>query len=164
MEQLSNLNQLRNLWLRSSEERIAIWRDFRIELQNSYGSFNNEKDDSALLKCLDHIDTWWNQVPIVRVAIDPYDKANWPTLWEIIDQGECCKYSKGLAKAYAMYYLDQDLDITINRVYDHKTNDEYMLAIFNGKYGLNSPHKSIINVHESDFIEIKDSWKIKDII
>jgi hypothetical protein len=42
MNQL-NISQLQNLWMRSPDERLASWRDFRIELQ------------STMVGCVDNI-------------------------------------------------------------------------------------------------------------
>lgn len=163
MEQL-NISQLRNLWLRSPDERLASWREFRIELQSSYDQYEangSEADDKVLVSCLYAISTWWSQVPMVNVAIDPYNPELWPTVWEIIDQGECCKYSRGLAMAYNMHYMEPRVAVTLDRVYDHHFNDEYMIANFGGKYGLNSQHSPVIKLQDVDSLEIRESWDIQ---
>jgi len=163
VEQL-NISQLRNLWLRSPDERLAGWREFRIELQHSYEYYecNGSRDDQEiLLSCLEAISTWWHQAPVVSVAIDPFNSEGWPTVWEIIYQGECCKYSRGLAMAYNMHYIDQDVRITLDRVYDHEFNDEYMIANYGDKYALNSLHGPVIKLHSVDSLEKRESWDIK---
>lgn len=154
MEQL-NTSQLRNLWLRSPDERLAGWREFRIQLQAAYAGC-----DGNALPCLEAISTWWQQVPEVSVAIDPYNPDNWPTIWEIIYQGECCKYSKGLAMAYNMHYMDQDADVNLHRVRDHKFGDEYMVAELNG-LALNSLHDIVVNLHSVEFLEIRETFDIR---
>ncbi len=162
MEQL-NISQLRNLWLRSPDERLAGWREFRIELQSSYDLYEangTDADDKILLSCLQAISTWWEQTPLVSVAIDPFDSSSWPTVWEIIDQGECCKYSRGLAMAYNMHYMDTNVKITLDRVHDLTFNDEYMIANFGDKYALNSLHGQIIDPHV-DSLDIRESWDIQ---
>jgi len=163
VEQL-NISQLRNLWLRSPDERLASWREFRIELQSSYNRYEangSSKDDDVLVECLVAISTWWEQAPIVNVAIDPFNSENWPTVWEIIYQGECCKYSRGLAMAYNMHYMDQDVKVTLDRVIDDTFGDEYMIANFGGKYALNSQHGRVIALHDVDSLDIRESWDIQ---
>jgi len=160
MEKL-NISQLRNLWLRSPDERLASWREFRIELQSHYGSGHNE---GILLSSVAAISTWWEQCPTVSVAIDPFDSESWPNVWEIIYQGECCKYSRGLAMAYNMYYIDNSISITLNRVRDLNNQDEYMLAIVAGQYGLNSPYSQIIDLHNVDDIEVRQSYDVHDLL
>lgn len=162
-----NISQLRNLWLRSPDERLTNWRQFRISLQSHYDLYesNGTADDrSILLSSLEQISTWWEQVPTVSVAIDPYSPIKIPSVWEIIQQGECCKYSRGLAMAYNIHYMDRDVLVTADRVKDHILNDEYMVATYGGTYALNSPHGTIINLHDVDGLEIRESWDIKTTI
>jgi len=162
LEQL-NTSQLRNLWLRSPDERLASWREFRIELQSSYNHYEangSDADQAILMSCLEAISTWWEQTPAVNVAIDPYNPESWPTVWEIIHQGECCKYSRGLAMAYNMHYMDPDVKVTLDRVRDHTYGDEYMIANFGGLYALNSLHGKIINP-SVDSLETRESWDIQ---
>lgn len=163
MEQL-NISQLRNLWLRSPDERLTGWRNFRIDLQHHYDLYecNGSDDDAAILQdCLNAISTWWYQAPIVNMSINPYEPSSWPTVWEILDQGECCKYSRGLAMAYNLHYLDSDTNVTVDLVRDHKHHDEYMIANFGGKYALNSLQAPIIFLQEIDYLEIRQSTDIR---
>ena len=166
MEQL-NINQLRNLWLRSANERLASWRDFRIQLQSKYVKYNGTDsvaDNNILLSCLNTINTWWLQAPIVNLAMDPFNPESWPTVWEILDDGECCKYSRGLAMAYTIYYMSNSKCITIDRVHDHMYNDDYMIANFDGKYILNSPYNKIIDIQKNNQITICDSVNIESLL
>lgn len=159
MEQLSNISQLRNLWLRSPAERLACWREFRLELQDKYTSCS----DPVVI--LEHINTWWKYVPIVSVAMDPFNRKTWPSIWELIYQGECCKYSRGLALAYNMHYIDQDINVKVSRVFDTKNNDEYFIAIWNDSYVLNSLYGDIVDFPSVDTtLDIRESWMIQDIV
>lgn len=160
MEQL-NISQLRNLWLRSPDERLASWREFRIELQSSYNFCeDNSIDDQSLLQCLDAISTWWEQAPLVSMAIDPFNHDTWPTIWEIIHQGECCKYSRGLAMAYNISYVIPNASVDLSRVYDHKFDDEYMIALCNQQYALNSQHCRVLDITTVDTLEVRESWNV----
>jgi hypothetical protein len=152
VEQL-NISQLRNLWLRSPDERLAGWREFRIELQSSYDC------DRDVLSSLTAISTWWQQAPIVSVALDPFNSKSWPTVWEIIYQGECCKYSRGLAMAYNIHYIDPKADVAVHRVHDHQYGDEYMIATW-GSLAVNSQHGQIVDLHDVESIEIRESFLI----
>lgn len=162
MEQL-NINQLQNLWLRSPDERLASWREFRIELQSHYALVvnGNDVDDSIMLSSLESIRKWWEQVPNVSVAIDPYCPKSWPTIWEIIYEGECCKYSRGLAMAYNMHYMDCNKTVTLDRVYDHKNNDEYMIAVFDSKYAMNILYNQVTPLRSVAYLEIRESFDIR---
>jgi len=152
------------LWLRSPDERLASWRTFRIDLQDHYNHYSNDRSKcnrNILLSSLEAISIWWQQAPEVNVAIDPFNSEQWPTVWEIIDSGECCKYSRGLAMAYNMYYMDNSVNITLDRVRDLTYNDEYMIANFDGKYALNSMQRNVIDLNDVDFLEIRESWDIR---
>ena len=160
LEQLSNISQLRNLWLRSPEERLACWREFRLELQAEYSVCDND-----MLSSLNAISTWWAYAPIVNVAMDPFNLKTWPNIWELIHQGECCKYSRGVAMAYNTHYIDQDAHVTVSHALDTSHNDEYFITVINERYILNSLHKPVIDLQSNhvDFV-IKESWSIQDII
>jgi hypothetical protein len=166
MEQL-NISQLQNLWLRSPDERLASWREFRIELQCHYDLMGLNGTESVGCKsqsCLEIINTWWQLAPTVSVAMDPFNSLSWPTVWEIVYQGECCKYSRGLAMAYTMYYIDDSLNITVDRVRDQLYGDEYMIANIDGHYALNSPHAPVTNLHSVESLEIRESFEIRELI
>jgi len=166
LEQL-NISQLRNLWLRSPDERLASWREFRIELQSHYDLYEatgTESDNAILLDCLNAVSIWWKQAPVVSVAMDPFNLESWPTIWEILDQGECCKYSRGLAMAYNIHYMDKNVHVSIDRVRDHKFHDEYMIATFDGKYALNSLHTQILNLQGVESLEVRESIPISSYI
>lgn len=160
MGTLSNDSLLRNIWLRSPDERLASWREFRLELQGSYDSCDN----NSLLSSLDAISNWWNYMPFVTVSLDPFSPHNWPTIWEIIVDGKCCKYSKGVALAFNAHYLDSSLDVKIERVFDHEVHDEYIIAIVNNDLVLNTPYGNLVNLQNVSHIEMQESWHIDDIL
>ena len=66
--------------------------------------------------------------------------------------------------AYNMHYMEERVFVTVDRVYDHTFNDEYLIANYGGKYALNSLHGRVINIQEADGLEIKESWSIQDIL
>jgi hypothetical protein len=154
-----NISQLRNLWLRSPDERLACWREFRIEAQTVYSNCAGNP-----LPILESISTWWDQVPLVSVAMDPYNFETWPTIWEIIHQGECCKYSRGLAMACNIHYIDRDVTVTLDRVHDHTYHDEYLIATYNNEFVLNSLHGAVISIHDAASLEIRETWDIQAVL
>lgn len=156
LDRLINTNQLRNLWLQPLDVRLDQWREFRIHLEN---------DDYTVIEKLEFINAWWRSMPVVNLTIDPYDCHVFPTLWEIIDEGECCKYSRGLAMAYNMFFIDQEKNVTISRVYDTKFNDEYFVAVWDDQYVLNSLHDAIVTVDIFDeHLQIQESHLISNVI
>jgi hypothetical protein len=157
---LENISQLRNLWLRSPDERLAGWREFRLELQEAY----DPRDVDSLPTALQAIESWWGHAPIVNVAMDPYTPTKWPTVWEILAQGHCCNYSKGLALAYNSYYLDSDLSVTVNRVVDTARTDERLVAIVDEKFVLGFPDQIPTAFCDVvDRMEVHETWTVPDI-
>jgi hypothetical protein len=154
---LNNLSKLRNIWLRSPDERMRSWREFRLELQESYNACNSE----SLLSSLDAINTWWSFAPSVNMSIDPYSSDNWPTVWEIIADGKVCNYSRGLAMAYNSHYLDPDLKVTAARVIDGRSNDEYFVAVANDIV-LNAPAGRAVNLKDVDYIKTQEQWEMRE--
>jgi hypothetical protein len=149
------MNHLHNLWLKSPEERLGLWRKFRISETSSCDDRRTE---------LQHIVNWWAFVPRVNLAMDPFDETNWPSIWEIISGGECCKYSLGLALALSVYFIDSDAEVTLARARDRDGSDEYFIAIIDGEYILNSPYASVAQVNDiKDKIDIRASWDIEDV-
>ena len=63
--------------------------------------------------------------------------------------------------AYNMHYLDTDAHITVDRVYDEKFGDEYLLANYNNQYALNTPYEHVLNLQNVDALKVKESWDIK---
>jgi hypothetical protein len=120
-------------------------------------------DDPVFL--LAEISNWWEMVPLVSVSMDPYDPNAWPNVWEIIDSGECCKYSKGLAMGYTMHFMDQHAHIELARVLDNYHHDEYIVAIWKDRYVLNSPFSRVTPISEVDsYLSVQESWTIRDVM
>jgi hypothetical protein len=104
-------------------------------------------------------------VPLVSVSMDPYDLSAWPSAWEIVDNGECCKYSKGLAMGYTLHFIDRHADVNIARVLDTYHNDEYFVAIWNDQYVLNSYFGDVVHSHDVDsYLSVQESWTIQDVM
>lgn len=115
----------RLFWLKSPDERLKKWREMRKEYTIS--------TQEQLCKDIWH---FWMTSPDVSKSIDPYSISMWPTVWEIIHEGKTCKYSRALAAAYTIHYIDETCDIVIARVYDKKNNDIYIASIINDAYVL----------------------------
>ncbi|MFW5895497.1 MAG: hypothetical protein ACOCT9_02015 [archaeon] len=153
---MEEINELRLFWIKSPEERLKLWRDFR----KGYNFTNTE----SLVK-----DVWdfWFYSPDVSKILDPYDVKNWPTVWEIIQYGSTCKYSKSLAAGYMLYFMNyyDNNDIIIARVYDKINNDIYIASIINEEYIFLPYSNEVLNwIHEKQNIIIQESWGIEQVI
>jgi hypothetical protein len=150
------LNNLHNLWLLSPTERLSHWRDFRIT------EASKQTDRFTELR---NITEWWAFVPRVNLTLDPFDISKWPTIWEIVADGVCCKYSLGLAVGLAVHYIDPTADVKIARVRNTDGSDEYFVAIVEDEYILNSSYGQVVNLTEvENKIDIRASWDIQDVL
>jgi hypothetical protein len=142
-----------NFWLLSPTARLTQWRLFRRSLSECH-----EKEIPNIIW-----DTWMAS-PEVSIAIDPYDISKWPTLWEIIQQGHTCKFSKALAMSYTIHYLNLSKENNIMRVFDPKTHDTYYASIIDGK--LYSPNSiEAMNAHtEILTLTIEESWTVQQVL
>jgi hypothetical protein len=59
-----------------------------------------------------HITAMWEAAPIVTRSLDPYDPSSWPTIWELLQEGECCSLGKQLGIAYSLHFIS-DMKISI---------------------------------------------------
>lgn len=142
------------LWKKNPTDRLSAWRKFR-----RTHDFSNTKETCELVWGL------WITAPTVNINIDPYDLTKWPTLWEMIQEGTCCKYSRALGAAYTLHYISPNIGIKIARVYDQSKNDIYTAAIINDVYIMaeyDTEVKFWNDIKEN--IQIQEIWNIQDII
>jgi len=130
---MTNEAEYRTIWFEPPSKRLARWRKFRTDLKDQL------TDDSALQieKICEEIWKFWAAAPQVNIAIDPYDQSTWPTVWEMLYQGEFCKYSNPLGMAYTFFYLLPEISNRIMRVHDSVSNDTYSVALIDDKWVLN---------------------------
>lgn len=143
---MNNINDYRLFWLKSPDDRLKQWREMRKE-------YNYE----SIKKLCDDVWTFWISSPDVSKTIDPYTISSWPTIWEIIKEGNTCKYSKSLAAAYNIFYINDEYDIVIARVYDTTNSDIYIATIINNKYVL-TPYSNEVEIWEN----INSNLKIEE--
>lgn len=151
---MNSINDNRLFWLKSPEDRLKDWRDFR-----------KNYEFSSIKKLCDDVWNFWILSPDVSKSIDPYSISLWPTIWEIIHEGNTCKYSKALAAAYTIYYINNDCDIVIARVYDKKNNDIYIASIINDAYILIPYSNEVENWQNiNPEIQIEEKFSIEDVL
>lgn len=144
----------RNFWLESPQQRLHKWKIFRRSLV----------DVPSKMEKISDVWNIWFFSPDVKITMDPYDTTKWPTVWELLQQGETCKYSKSLGAAYTMYYLNNSLDIDIMRVYDKTNNDIYIAGKIEDK--LLMPYSlDVMNFQEEcNNISIEETWSVAAVL
>jgi hypothetical protein len=77
----------------SFEARLADWAEFRHSLDNHADPIQATID-------------WYDEAPEVSIHTDPYDRASWPTPWELIKENQYCAFCKLLGIAYTLQLTD----------------------------------------------------------
>ena len=98
------------------ENRLIEWRTLRDELEES---------EDPLRRCLE----FWDDVPEVRIAADPYNRENWPGPWEMIEENNFCSFVKILAICYTLQLTERfsQSSFEINIVQDRNKQDVFYL-------------------------------------
>lgn len=142
------------MWLDPPQKRLANWRAFRREL-----------DTTDVKAACEKVSQWWQFAPQSTLSIDPYDISTWPSVWEMLHQGDYCKFSTAIGMAYTIFYIDESVENRILRVYDHVNSDIYMTALINEHWLLNynlcemTEYNNVRNA-----LEIQESWNTKDVV
>lgn len=140
-----------NLFLKSPEERLKLWKQFRKDLNNL-----TEMEQMFLTA------KFWGQCPLVRYNFDWTDSSTWLTPWEMIYEGDICR--NGVA-----YLMEQSLLLIGERwtndrfklvmLKDTQLADQFMVVIVDEKYVLNYSHGDIVLLeHIKDQCEFLETY------
>lgn len=78
----------------SFEDRLSCWKKLRNAVENSHAPC-----DLAI--------EFWENIPLSRRNLDPYDQDTWPDPWEMIEENEYCDFTKLLAVAYTLVFTER---------------------------------------------------------
>jgi hypothetical protein len=71
-----------NPFLLDSRSRLRDWKEFR----NRLPSLSETEQFSELAR-------YFAQAPLVRYTYDAHDPATWPTMWQMVSDGDWCEQS-----------------------------------------------------------------------
>lgn len=135
------------MFLMSPRERLVEWRRFRLSLLNM-----SEYDQLVSIANL------WGKCPRIQWVIDSDKTDQWPTPWQIINDGLYCNTT-------VAYMMEQSL-ILENNIWDGRLvlafindtilNDNLMVLIVDKKYVLNYSVNEVV-----DFNKMTQHWLIK---
>ena len=113
---------------KSPDERLSVWSDFRKELDTLDDPF------TALAE-------FWSSAPLViyNHKIDPYNKKEWPTPWEVIVENKYDDFTLALMMGYTLkltkkYHNDK---IEVRTMVDSNKTKLYNLVYVNDEEVLN---------------------------
>lgn len=131
--------------LMSRKERLSEWRDFRRSLTDE--------------KALDKLADFWARCPIVTRSIDPWSSQEWPTAWELLDQGDFCKSGISLGMAYTLVYADPKWVKRVKLELVNYDIDEHLLVIIDNELVLNYSIGEIVNKELIKKYNIKERFE-----
>jgi len=102
------------------EDRILIWRNFRLELETSSDPIRDAIN-------------FYNAAPLSQLQTDPYDQSSWPSAWELLDYNSYCEFTKILAIYYSLSLLNRfkECVFSLKFMNDHSTSKYFYLLFIN---------------------------------
>jgi hypothetical protein len=98
------------------EDRLALWREFRSELETATDPIQEAID-------------FYNRAPSCKIAADPFTPSTWPTAWELLEENNYCAFVKILAICYTLQLTDvlSQGNYEIHITHDNKKSSTYYL-------------------------------------
>ena len=139
-------------WFEPPSKRLALWRDFRKSL-----------DTSNTLSVCNTVIQWWQDAPLVNIAIDPVNSEQWPTPWEMLHKGDFCENSLALGMSYTIHYANPEIDNQLLFVTCRQRSFQRLCALIDNKHLLNFERGSISTL-PTDECEVSFKTEIKNIV
>ena len=76
------------------EDRLAAWSDFRNTLETTDNPYQDVID-------------FYQRAPLVSIHTDPFDQAQWPTPWELIQENQYCEFARVLGYCFSLQLTER---------------------------------------------------------
>jgi len=118
------------------EERLPIWRNFRLELEKSKNPIQDTID-------------FFDKAPLHTIATDPYTPSTWPDPWELISENNYCPFVKILAICYTLQLTDvlSQASYKIHITHDREKSATYFLLFVDDRV---VGFKGDVHVHSNE--------------
>lgn len=128
-------------YLLPPDERIRHWREFRLSL------VEEETDEEQLLE----VAKYWQQFPTSQFYLDVDRPKYWPSPWQVLFDGDCCKSTLAYMMEQTLLMSDDRWKDRLSLVLiDDKLKSElFIILVADTKYVVNYSQNEIINF---DFI------------
>jgi len=100
------------------EIKLSRWQNFRNELETSINPFED-------------VVTYYNTKKRCKLSSNPWDQANWPNPWELLEVNKYCDFTLTLASCYTLQLTDKfkdckfEIHISIDNV-----NEELLYPLY----------------------------------
>lgn len=141
-----------NVFMMSPAERLEAWGSFRDTL-----SAVSEQEQ------WDKVAKFWAQCPFGKWVIHPEDARNWPTVWELLHDGEYCRnaIAVGIESTLRLSGISQErLKLVMARHIEDQ--EEFFIVIIDDTHVLNYSYGEAVVVE--DLVGVVDTlysyrWK-----
>ena len=132
------------------DSRLSLWFEFRKQLEYSKNPLQEAYD-------------FWNRAPFVPYNnnIDPFNKFDWPTPWEIIVKNKYDDFTKALMIGWTLKLTERfkNTPIEIRTIVDNIKSVRYNIIIVDNKWVLNFDDFVPVNVEK-----VLDSFLVENLI
>lgn len=100
------------------EDRLAAWSDFRNTLETTDNPYQDVID-------------FYQRAPLVSIHTDPFDQAQWPTPWELIQENQYCEFARVLGYCFSLQLTERfsEANFEIHIVTSKEKSYLYLLII-----------------------------------
>ena len=124
------------MWPTTFSSRLSAWNQLR--------------DQCSVMEphlALDHINTWWFNVPWKPYYLHWDDLSNWPDPWQLLNDNYYCDLARALGILYTITLLDR-ADLGDATLVLTETGDNLVL-VAKSKYILNWDRDTVVNTNQA---------------
>jgi hypothetical protein len=134
-----------NVFMMSPAERLAAWGSFRDALPTQS---ENEQ--------LGNVAKFWAQCPFKKWVIHPEDSQGWPTIWELLHDGDYCRNAIALGIEATLRLSGFDANrLKVVMVRHLEDQEEFFVVIIDDAHVLNYSYAETVSVE--DLVNVVDT-------
>lgn len=126
-----------NPFMLPEKDRMLSWR----ELRRLVSSLPSD------IERLEEVIRWWAKAPICRFSIDPWDSTEWPTPWELLNEGKFCTNGIAYMTAKTLIFAGFEPE-RITMPFIRTSDDERLIVVVDGRFVLNFSYGEIYDVND----------------
>lgn len=121
------------------DHRLREWKNLRLIIRGE-----------SLDKACRHVDTWWQQAPLVNHHLHPQDSGSWPNPWTILSDNTYCTLTRAIGMCYTLLMSDIH-DVHLVEATDQSCIDHNLVIVGGAKYILNYYPNSVLSTNLNEF-------------
>lgn len=109
------------------------------ELIDEWANVRDQLHTLDKVKALNNVIQFWSSAPFSKNVIHPQDSDNWPTVWELLNDGDFCFNTIAYCMAMTVAYSEMRFDEIKLLMVDFETEQHFVVEvdglILNASYG-----------------------------